>query len=70
MTDRGTPGPPATPGTPGTSGTAGPPAGSALADLRARVSVEVAKVVVGQQPVVDAMLTSMAVGGHLLLEGA
>jgi len=70
MTDRGTPGPPATPGTPGTSGTAGPPAGSALADLRARVSVEVAKVVVGQQPIVDAMLTSMAVGGHLLLEGA
>jgi len=48
----------------------GPPAGSALADLRARVSVEVAKVVVGQQPIVDAMLTSMAVGGHLLLEGA
>jgi MoxR-like ATPase len=50
--------------------TPGPPAGSALADLRGRVSVEVAKVVVGQQPVVDAMLTSMAVGGHLLLEGA
>jgi len=48
----------------------GAPAGSALADLRARVSVEVAKVVVGQQPIVDAMLTSMAVGGHLLLEGA
>ena len=46
------------------------PAGSALAELRGRVSVEVAKVVVGQQPVVDAMLTSMAVGGHLLLEGA
>ncbi len=64
MTDSGMPGPPATPGTPGT------PAGSALADLRARVSVEVAKVVVGQQPIVDAMLTSMAVGGHLLLEGA
>jgi MoxR-like ATPase len=41
-----------------------------LTDLRGRVSVEVAKVVVGQQPVVDAMLTSMAVGGHLLLEGA
>jgi len=48
----------------------GAPAGSALADLRARVSVEVAKVVVGQQSIVDAMLTSMAVGGHLLLEGA
>jgi len=73
MTDRGTPGPPATPqqpGTPGTPGMSGAPAGSALADLRARVSVEVAKVVVGQQPIVDAMLTSMAVGGHLLLEGA
>jgi MoxR-like ATPase len=61
MTDWEPPGQPATPGA---------PAGSALADLRARVSVEVAKVVVGQQPVVDAMLTSMAVGGHLLLEGA
>ncbi|MDR3650042.1 MAG: MoxR family ATPase [Acidimicrobiales bacterium] len=73
MTDRGTPGPPATPqqpGTPGTPGMSGAPPGSALADLRARVSVEVAKVVVGQQPIVDAMLTSMAVGGHLLLEGA
>ena len=67
MTDSGTPGNPASPGTPGTPGAA---TGSALADLRARVSVEVAKVVVGQQPIVDAMLTSMAVGGHLLLEGA
>jgi MoxR-like ATPase len=61
MTDWEPPGQPAAPGA---------PAGSALADLRGRVSVEVAKVVVGQQPVVDAMLTSMAVGGHLLLEGA
>ncbi len=67
MTDWGTPGPPPTPQPPGTPGA---PGGSALADLRARVSVEVAKVVVGQQPIVDAMLTSMAVGGHLLLEGA
>jgi MoxR-like ATPase len=64
MTDWGTPQEPATPAPPGV------PSGSLLADLRGRVSVEVAKVVVGQQPVVDAMLTSMAVGGHLLLEGA
>jgi MoxR-like ATPase len=64
MTDWGTPQEPATPAPPGA------PPGSVLADLRGRVSVEVAKVVVGQQPVVDAMLTSMAVGGHLLLEGA
>jgi MoxR-like ATPase len=62
MTDSGTPTPGAeAPGTPGRS---------VLAELRGRVSVEVAKVVVGQQAVVDAMLTSMAVGGHLLLEGA
>ena len=67
MTDAGTPG---APGAQGASGSQGQPGRSALADLRAMVSVEVAKVVVGQQAVVDAMLTSMAVGGHLLLEGA
>ena len=50
-------------------GTTPGPAGSQLADLRGRVSAEVVKVVVGQQPVVDAMLAAMAVGGHLLLEG-
>ncbi len=74
MTDWG---PPDTTGpndTPGTSGAGGPatPGGAAtqLAQLRGRVQVEVAKAVVGQEQVVDAMLLSMAVGGHLLLEGA
>jgi len=67
MTDSGMAGPPAAPVPPAAPR---PPGGSALAELRASVSVEVAKVVVGQQGVVDAMLTSMAVGGHLLLEGA
>ena len=49
-------------------GTAPGPAGSQLADLRGRVSAEVAKVVVGQT-VVDATLAAIAVGGHLLLRG-
>ncbi len=44
--------------------------GTHLAGLRTRVNAEVAKVVVGQGHVVDAMLVSMSVGGHLLLEGA
>jgi len=72
MTDTGAPGTPGIPGPPGTTPPPGRPpgpAGSHLADLRARVGAEVAKVVVGQQPVVDAMLAAMAVGGHLLLEG-
>ena len=43
--------------------------GSSLADLRARVGAEVAKVVVGQDDVLDQMLAALAVGGHVLLEG-
>jgi len=60
MTNLGPPGTPQTPGTPT----------SQLASLRAGVQREVAKAVVGQEHVVDAMLVAMAVGGHLLLEGA
>ncbi len=45
-------------------------AGGVLAALRSQVQQEVAKVVVGQQRTVDAMLAAMAVGGHVLLEGA
>jgi MoxR-like ATPase len=40
-----------------------------LAQLRAAINGEVAKVVVGQTPLVDATLAAMAVGGHLLLQG-
>jgi MoxR-like ATPase len=40
-----------------------------LQDLRAAVGDEVAKVVVGQQDALDAMLAAFAVGGHVLLEG-
>jgi MoxR-like ATPase len=40
-----------------------------LAPLRDRVAAEVGKVVVGQDRVVGAVLTSLAVGGHVLLEG-
>ena len=43
--------------------------GTQLRDLRDRVSAEVAKVVVGQQDVLDVVLAAMAVGGHVLLEG-
>ena len=35
----------------------------------ARVKTEVAKMVVGQEPVVDGVLTAMMAGGHVLLEG-
>ena len=35
----------------------------------ARVKTEVAKMVVGQAPVVDGVLTAMMAGGHVLLEG-
>jgi MoxR-like ATPase len=37
--------------------------------LRAGLHAEVAKVVVGQGPAVDAVLAALAVGGHLLFEG-
>jgi MoxR-like ATPase len=48
----------------GPGGTAG-----GMAQLRARLNEQVAKVVVGQSHVVDATLLAIAVGGHLLLEG-
>jgi MoxR-like ATPase len=44
-------------------------AASGMAQLRARLNEQVAKVVVGQSHVVDATLLAIAVGGHLLLEG-
>ncbi|MDQ1436581.1 MAG: MoxR-like ATPase [Acidimicrobiaceae bacterium] len=40
-----------------------------LSELRERVGAEVAKVVVGQDDAVDAMLAAFSVGGHVLLEG-
>ena len=43
--------------------------GSSLRDLRSQVGSEVAKVVVGQEDVLDVLLAAMAVGGHVLLEG-
>jgi MoxR-like ATPase len=42
---------------------------SDLPELRGRVAAEVAKVVVGQDGVVDVLLAAIAVGGHVLLEG-
>ena len=43
--------------------------GGELTAVRASVANEVAKVVVGQQEVLDLLLTAVAVGGHVLLEG-
>jgi MoxR-like ATPase len=43
--------------------------GGALAALRDRVAAEVAKVVVGQDEVVDLLLAAAVVSGHVLLEG-
>lgn len=40
-----------------------------LASLRQRVRQEVARVVVGVDEIVDQLLTSLVVGGHVLLEG-
>ncbi len=40
-----------------------------MRDLARRVSAEVAKAVVGQGEVVEALLGALAVGGHVLLEG-
>ncbi|MEO6987647.1 MAG: MoxR family ATPase [Aquihabitans sp.] len=45
------------------------PSPAILQDLRQRLQTEVAKVVVGQADAVDALLVSLAVGGHVLLEG-
>ena len=42
---------------------------SALASLRDRVAAEVAKVIVGQDEVIDLLLAAAVVGGHVLLEG-
>ena len=49
--------------------TRGRRSGMTLAELRQRVGDEVAKVVVGQEEIVDAVLAAFAVGGHVLLEG-
>ena len=43
--------------------------GSNVRELRDRVVAEVAKVVVGQDHVVDVLLAATSVGGHVLLEG-
>ncbi|MGI8683622.1 MAG: AAA family ATPase [Acidimicrobiales bacterium] len=43
--------------------------GTSLRDLRRVVGAEVAKVVVGQEDVLDVVIAAMAVGGHVLLEG-
>jgi MoxR-like ATPase len=45
------------------------PAPGSLAQLRVAINQEVAKVVVGQTSLVDAILAAIAVGGHLLLRG-
>src|SRR5256885_3211329 len=42
---------------------------TALASLRDRVATEVARVVVGQDEVVDLLVAAAVVGGHVLLEG-
>jgi MoxR-like ATPase len=53
------------------TGASAPPTGSpTLSRLRESVFREVQKVVVGQGHVIDGVLASMSVGGHLLLEGA
>ncbi|MEY2419611.1 MAG: MoxR-like ATPase [Actinomycetota bacterium] len=43
---------------------------SSLAELRDALGTEVGKVVVGQHDALDALLVALAVGGHVLLEGA
>jgi MoxR-like ATPase len=47
-----------------------PADGGATDRIRGALHAEVSKVVVGQGQTVDAILAAMAVGGHLLLEGA
>jgi MoxR-like ATPase len=54
---------------PASPGAAAPPPEGVLRTLRARVHQEVAKVVVGQEEPLDALLVALAVGGHVLLEG-
>ncbi len=46
-----------------------PTSQTTMAQVRARLNEQVAKVVIGQSHVVDATLVAIAVGGHLLLEG-
>ena len=58
---------PVLPASPGAAAPS-PPEG-VLRTLRARVHQEVAKVVVGQEEPLDALLVALAVGGHVLLEG-
>ena len=52
-----------------TTAPAAEPGAPSFARLRDDVQREVAKVVVGQAAVVDAVLAAVAVGGHLLLQG-
>ena len=40
-----------------------------MRDLRDRLASEVGRVVIGQEPVTEALLLAAAVGGHVLLEG-
>ncbi|MEZ4269487.1 MAG: AAA family ATPase, partial [Myxococcota bacterium] len=40
-----------------------------LADLTERLRAQIARVVVGHDAVVDALLTALLAGGHILLEG-
>jgi MoxR-like ATPase len=40
-----------------------------LRELRERVGAEIATVIVGQEEVVDLLLTALVLGGHVLLEG-
>ncbi|CAN5909939.1 MoxR family ATPase [soil metagenome] len=65
MTDPAVPGTPV-PGIPAPPSTSG---GGVLSDLRTRLHTEVEKVVLGQGETIDALLVSLAVGGHALLEG-
>ncbi|MCL5947697.1 MAG: MoxR family ATPase [Actinobacteria bacterium] len=41
-----------------------------MKDLREQLSVEIGKVIIGQQHLVDAALVAIATGGHILIEGA
>ena len=40
-----------------------------MREIRSRIQSEISKVVVGQSATVDALLTALVVGGHVLLEG-
>ena len=49
--------------------TDGSPGSSTLGEVRAKLGTEVAKVVVGQRQVLDAVVLALGTGGHVLLEG-